>query len=76
VAHPREAAEAYQEASRYARMPFLQAGYLSDAARAWLAAGDTARAKGAYTEIITDLDSTTTAIEAKVRLGELTKGSN
>jgi predicted negative regulator of RcsB-dependent stress response len=76
VAHPKEAAEAYEEASRNARMPFLKAGYLSDAARAWLAAGDTTRAKGAYTEIITKLDSTSTAAEAKVRLGELTKGSN
>ncbi len=76
VAHPKEAAEAYEEASRNARMPFLKAGYLSDAARAWLAAGDTTRAKGAYTEIITKMDSTATAAEAKVRLGELTKGSN
>ena len=76
AAHPKEAAEAYEEASRNARMPFLKGGFLSDAARAWLAAGDTARARGVYTEIITTLDSTASAVEAKVRLGELTHGSN
>lgn len=76
VAHPKEAAEAFEEAARNARMPFLRAGYLSDAGRAWLAAGDTAKARLAYTEIATKLDSTGSAFEAKARLGELTKGSN
>ncbi len=76
IAHSREAAEAYQEASRYARMPFLTAGYLSDAARAWLAVGDTTRAKAAYTEILSKHDSTVSAFEARARLGELTVGSN
>jgi predicted negative regulator of RcsB-dependent stress response len=76
VVHPKEAAEAYEEAARNARMPFLRAGYLSDAGRAWLAAGDTAKARLAYTEIATKLDSTASAFEAKARLGELSKGSN
>ena len=76
VAHPKEAAEAFEEAARNARMPFLRAGYLSDAGRAWLAAGDTAKARLAYTEIATKLDSTASAFEAKARLGELSKGSN
>jgi hypothetical protein len=52
-------------------MPFLRAQYLSDAGRAWLAAGDSARARAAYEEIVTKLDSTGTAFEAKERLGEL-----
>lgn len=76
VTHPKEAAAAYEEAARNARMPFLRAGYLSDAGRAWLAAGDTAKARLAYTEIATKLDSTASAFEAKARLGELSKGSN
>lgn len=76
LAHPREAGEAYEEAARNARMPFLRAGFLSDAGRAWLAAGDTAHARSLYQEIVTKLDSTPAVFEAKARLGELTKGPN
>jgi predicted negative regulator of RcsB-dependent stress response len=76
VAHPKEAAEAYESASRYARLPFQQAHFLSDAGRAWLAAGDTVRARADYQEIVTKLDSTGTAVEAKARLGELERGAN
>ena len=73
LAHPKEAADAYEEAARAARLPFLRAGFLSDAGRAWLAAGDTGRARSAYTEIVTKLDSTAAAVEAKSRLGELSQ---
>jgi predicted negative regulator of RcsB-dependent stress response len=76
VAHPKEAAEAYEAAAHHARLPFQQAQFLSDAGRAWLAAGDTVHAKANYQEIVTNLDSTSTAVEAKVRLGELSRGSN
>jgi predicted negative regulator of RcsB-dependent stress response len=76
LAHPKEAGEAYEEAARDTRMPFLKAGFLSDAGRAWLSAGDTARARGAYQEIVTKLDSTASAYEAKARLGELTQGAH
>jgi predicted negative regulator of RcsB-dependent stress response len=69
--HPKEAAESYQEAAKDARMRFEQAQFLSDAGRAWLAARDTGRALAAYQEIVTRLDSTSSAFEAKVRLGEL-----
>ena len=48
--------------------------FLSDAGRAWTTAGDTAKAVAAYREIVTKLDSTNTVMEAKVRLGELTRG--
>ena len=75
VAHPREAADAYQQAAAAAQMPFLRAQFLSDAGRAWTAAGDTAKAVAAYQEIVTRLDSTNTVVEAKVRLGELTRGA-
>src|SRR5206468_2365335 len=44
-------------------------------AQARLAAGDTAQALAAYRTITEKLDSTSAAGEAKVRLGELTKGS-
>jgi predicted negative regulator of RcsB-dependent stress response len=76
LAHPKEAGEAFEEAARSTRMPFLKAGFLSDAARAWLSAGDTARARRAYEEIVTKHDSTSSAYEARARLGELTKGSH
>jgi hypothetical protein len=39
-----------------------------------MAAGDTAKALTAYRTIVARLDSTSAAGEAKVRLGELTKG--
>ena len=74
LAHPKEAGEAFEEAARNTRMPFLRAGFLSDAGRAWLSAGDTARARRAYEEIVTKHDSTASAYEAKARLGEISKG--
>jgi predicted negative regulator of RcsB-dependent stress response len=71
----KEAAEAYQRAADAARFPFLRGQFLSDAGRAWAAAGDTARALAAYQTIVTKLDSTTAVMEARVRIGELTKGA-
>lgn len=71
VGHPKEAADAYLQAAATAPMPFLKGQFLSDAGRTWLAAGDTGRAKAAYLEIVTKLDSTGSAFEAKERLGEL-----
>jgi predicted negative regulator of RcsB-dependent stress response len=76
VGHAKEAAEAYEEAASHGRLPFQRAQFLSDAGRAWLAAGDTVHARVNYQEIVTNLDSTSTAVEAKVRLGELSRGSN
>lgn len=72
---PKEAAQAYQLAAEKALYPFLQAQYLSDEGRAALAVGDTAQALLAYRTIVAKLDSATTAGEAKVRIGELTKGA-
>ena len=72
---PTDAATAYEAAAAAALYPFLRAQFLSDAGRAWLAAGDSAKALAAYRTIAEKLDSTTAAGEAKVRLGELTKGS-
>jgi predicted negative regulator of RcsB-dependent stress response len=69
--HPKDAAQAYELAAGDAGLPFLKAGFLSDAGRAWLEAGDTAQARSAYEEIVNKMDSTSTVFEAKVRLGAL-----
>jgi tetratricopeptide (TPR) repeat protein len=70
-----DAAVAYQAAADAGLYPFLRAQFLSDAGRAWLAARDTAKALVAYRTVAERLDSTSAAAEAKVRLGELTKGA-
>lgn len=72
---PKDAAVAYQTAAGAALYPFLRAQFLADGGRAWLAAGDTAKAVAAYRTVAEKLDSTSSAGEARVRLGELTKGA-
>jgi predicted negative regulator of RcsB-dependent stress response len=72
---PKDAATAYQAAADAALYPFLRAQFLSDAGRAWLTVGDSAKAVTAYRTIVERLDATSAAAEAKVRVGELTKGS-
>ena len=76
AARSKNAAGAYESAAEEAQYPFLRAQFLSDAGRAWLAAGDTAKALAAYRTIAQKLDSTSAAGEAKVRIGELTKGGS
>src|SRR5437879_2781152 len=71
----RDAAEAYEKASSAARLDFHRAQLLSDAGRAWTSAADTARAIAAYRRIVKDFPKESAVTEAKVRLGELTKGS-
>ena len=75
ISRPKEAGEAYQAAVDAAGMDFLRAQFLSDAGRAYLAAGDTAKAIQAYRRIVKDLYKTGPVQEARVRLGELTKGA-
>jgi tetratricopeptide (TPR) repeat protein len=75
LGRPREAAQAYQAGAERARMDFLKAQMLSDAGRAYVAAGDTAKAIAAYRRIVQDLPKEGVVTEAKVRLGELTKGT-
>lgn len=75
LGRPRDAGVAYRNAAAHAEMPFLRAQSLSDAGRAFSEGGDTAQATAAYAEIVTKLDSTPNVAEAKVRLGELTKGT-
>jgi tetratricopeptide (TPR) repeat protein len=73
--HFREAAEAYELAARHAEYAFFKAQDLSDAGRAWVTAGDTTKALGAYRTIAFKMDSTAAVGEAEVRIGELTKGA-
>ncbi len=75
VSHPKDAAETYEKAAASAEFPFLRAQFLSDAGRAWLAAGDTAKAEQSYRAVVQKLDSTGTVTEARVRLGELSRGA-
>jgi tetratricopeptide (TPR) repeat protein len=71
----REAAGAYEAAASHAQFPFQRAQYLAEAGRTWTAAGDTAKAVADYKAILTGMDSTRTVTEARVRIGELTRGA-
>src|SRR5438067_2043168 len=71
----KDAATAYEQAAAAAQYPFLRAQFLADAGRAWIGAADTARALVAYRTIVQQLDSASAVGEAKVRIGELTKGA-
>jgi len=71
----RDAGEAYENGSAAARLDFQKAQMLSDAGRAWTSAADTAKAIAAYKRIIKDFPKEGMVTEAKVRLGELTKGA-
>src|SRR5438552_12262721 len=71
----REAGAAYEHASAAARLDFMKPQFLADAGRAWTVAGDTPKAVAAYQRILKDYAKEGAATEAKVRLGELTKGT-
>lgn len=69
-----EAAEAYQKAAAAWPYDYLRAQSLLDAGRAFWVAGDTGRAAAAYGQIIRDYGETPSALEAKLRLGEIRRG--
>jgi tetratricopeptide (TPR) repeat protein len=75
LGRPRDAAQAYEAGAEGARMDFLRAQLLVDAGRAWTAAGETAKAMAAYGRVVEELPNEGVVTEAKVRLGELTKGT-
>jgi predicted negative regulator of RcsB-dependent stress response len=66
------AAKAYEQAAGMTDMPIEKAGQKARAARAYLAAGDTAKARSIWTELAADTKAPSVASEAKVRLGEMT----
>jgi len=74
VRRPEEAAEAFAAASRLADVDYLKAEYLIEAGRAYVAAGQTDRAKEVYERIVTDYADTPSYTEAQVRLGEVLRG--
>ncbi|MGH7520351.1 MAG: tetratricopeptide repeat protein [Gemmatimonadales bacterium] len=71
----REAAEGYENGAAAARLDFQKAQMLSDAGRAWTSAADTTTAVQVYQRIVKELPNEGAVTEAKVRLGELTKGT-
>ncbi len=70
-AKPREAAVAYRQASEAAPLDFLKAQYLLDAARALVAAGDSAAAKAEYGQVLTRYGELDQSAEARIRMAEL-----
>lgn len=66
-----EAARAYEVASGAWPYVYLKAQLLLDAARAYRLGGDTATAAAAYERILRDFPEAPSALEAKLRLGEL-----
>ena len=67
---PAEAAAEYEKASAAAATDLGKASYQSDAARAYLAAGNTDAAKRIYEAMVAD-ETNPLAGEARVRLGEI-----
>jgi TolA-binding protein len=70
-----EAAEAFRRAAESATSPYLQADYLTQSGRAWLAAGQKDKAIAAYQAVVDSHGETTFATEAKVRLAEIAAGT-
>ncbi len=66
-----EAAEAYRRAAESATSPYLEAEYLTQSGRAWLAAGQPDKAIAAYQAVVDSHGGTAYATEAKVRLAEI-----
>jgi tetratricopeptide (TPR) repeat protein len=71
----RDAGETYENGAAAARLDFQRAQMLSDAGRAWTSAADTTRAVQVYQRIVKELPNEGAVTEAKVRLGELRKGT-
>lgn len=69
-----EAGEVYQKAASVWPYDYLRAQALLEAGRAFRAAGDTARAAAAYEQVIRDYSDSPSALEARLRLGEVRRG--
>ena len=69
-----DAGEAYRKAAAAWPYDYLRAQSLMDAGRAFTAAGDSARAAAAYEQVLKDYQETPSALEARLRLGELRRG--
>jgi outer membrane protein assembly factor BamD (BamD/ComL family) len=69
-----EAAAAYTKAAEAADVPYLKAEYLISAGRAYRQAGTEAQAIAAYRTVVERYGDSPSAVEAKVRLAEVTAG--
>lgn len=67
----REAADSYRQAARHAQVDFLKAGYLLEAARTFVLAGDSTAARTAYGEVLSRFGELDQAAEARVRMAEI-----
>jgi predicted negative regulator of RcsB-dependent stress response len=72
VGNMREAARAYEQAADAAWYPALSAEYLTDAGRTYASAGDLTNAIAAYQRVVDKHPDAPSALEARVRLAELT----
>ena len=75
VGKPADAAENYMAASKTADLDVLKAQYLVHAARAYGTAGNREKQLDALRTVVKDYNKTQLAVEATVRLAELTKGA-
>ena len=75
VGKPAEAAENYLVASKAADLDVMKAQYLVNAARAYEIAGNRPKALEALRAVVKDYGKTQLAVEATVRLAEMTKGA-
>jgi predicted negative regulator of RcsB-dependent stress response len=66
-----EAAQMFEQAAHATWYEFVAAQYLSDAGRAFLAAGDTTSAVAAYERILDEYEDAPVGREARIRLAEL-----
>ena len=69
--NPADAAAEYLLAAEAAWYDFLSAQYLLDAGRAYMTAGDSARAVQTFERVVSEYPDSETAVEAKVRLNQL-----
>ena len=70
-----DAAENYMQASQGADLDALKAQYLVNAARSYQLAGDREKALAALRTVVKDYSKTQLAVEATVRLAEMTGGA-
>lgn len=75
TAKPADAAGAYERASAAATTDYLKADYLTQAARAWIGAGQPDKAIATYQRVADSFGTTSFSTEAKVRLAELAAAS-
>ena len=66
------AAKEYEKAAEMSQLPLEKATQRARAARAYMVAGDTAKARQIWADLAVDMKNPSVAAEAKVRLGEMT----